>query len=357
MTASTDISSDVNSISMSSEAAIKTVIADVKSFFLSSSLIAALQVGIFGALDGNGRPRQELFTALGLDYDLANGVVDVLVANGYLDQDGSRLELTEKSRAIVAEHDRLKSWVSEMELSFRSSAHLPQVLKSGDVQSSALSEYWAYKSTLDAAASSEELTRPYSEVMDVSQREHSQAVLDAWDFGQYERILEVGGGYARFGMELALRWPRCQVFVLDLPSVATVASERVKQAGLDDRVFPVAADAFEDELPGGMNAVVFNRVLHDWPDSKALRLVTRARSTLSAGGHIIIAEPIDEQTSEFDASSAATRLMLLLLGGRRRAISDYQTLLGEVGCRLEQAIKTKLSLVKVLVASVRDSSR
>ena len=112
------------------------------------------------------------------------------------------------------------------------------------------------------------------------------------DFDRYERLLDVGGGDGTMAMQLYRSCPRLIITVFNMPQPADMVQELAAQNGAWDRLGAIAGDFRTDPLPGGNNAVMFSRVLADWPPELCKRLMEKAHQALCDDGHLIICEPL-----------------------------------------------------------------
>ncbi len=112
------------------------------------------------------------------------------------------------------------------------------------------------------------------------------------DFGRYERLLDVGGGDGTMAMELFRHYPRLRITVFNMPQPANMVQELAVQHEAWLRVGAIAGDFRTDPLPGGNDAVMYSRVLADWPPELCKRLLQKAHKALCEGGHLIICEPL-----------------------------------------------------------------
>lgn len=79
------------------------------------------------------------------------------------------------------------------------------------------------------------------------------------------------------------------------------------------------------------DVVTLARVLHDWDDGDAAKILSRARSALSPGGRLFIIEML---MSEQGVSGALCDLHLLMAtGGRERSQKAFERLLSQAGFR------------------------
>ena len=146
-------------------------------------------------------------------------------------------------------------------------------------------------------------------------------VPDALDLRGDERVIDAGGGLGALAGLLVEAYPQLRVTVLDRAEVVDLAA-RGRDA---DRVTLRAGDLFEPWDVEG-DAVILARVLHDWDDTSALRLLHQARRALSPGGRVFVIEMV---LPEDGAVGGLCDLHLLAVnGGRERTASEYAALLG-----------------------------
>ncbi|HVG64053.1 MAG TPA: methyltransferase [Hyalangium sp.] len=155
-------------------------------------------------------------------------------------------------------------------------------------------------------------------------------------------VLDAGGGTGALAMLLAQHHAGAEVIVMDLPGVVAELAASPANA----HVRGVGADLFEP-WPLTANVVVLARVLHDWDDSRAIRLLSHARSALSPAGRLIILEMVlDEE--EPDGGLCDLHL-LVVSGGKERTQRQFEQLLSKAGLKLERIERTP-SLPHLMVA-------
>jgi demethylspheroidene O-methyltransferase len=117
-----------------------------------------------------------------------------------------------------------------------------------------------------------------------------------------KRLLDVGGGNGTIASLLASQQSDLQVDVLNLPHVAPLITETAKKFNVAERVKAVEIDFLEEPFPKDYDVILFSRVLVDWPDNVASKLLSKARQALNSTGRLIICEPMGgptEGTSRF----------------------------------------------------------
>ena len=137
-------------------------------------------------------------------------------------------------------------------------------------------------------------------------------------------MVDAGGGLGTLAGILAASRPDLTVTVLDRPEVIALA--RAEAAGGPLHWHP--GDLF---APWGLaaDAVILARVLHDWEDSDALRILGRAREALHPGGQVFVVEMLLPE--EGFAGAQCDLHLLAVTGGKERCGAAYQRLLSEAG--------------------------
>ena len=155
----------------------------------------------------------------------------------------------------------------------------------------------------------------------------------ALDLRGDERVIDAGGGLGALAGLLMEAYPGLRVTVLDRPEV-------VKRAACGSQVDGVTFRGADLFRPWGVegDAVTLARVLHDWDDAAALRILLRARRALSAGGRLFVVEMALPEGGS--AGGLCDLHLLAVTGGRERSVSEYVALLDQAGfifdgvCRL-----------------------
>ena len=139
-----------------------------------------------------------------------------------------------------------------------------------------------------------------------------------------EQVIDAGGGHGTLAGLLVEAYPGLRVTVLDRPEVV----ERAACGSRADGVTFRAADLFG---PWGVegDAVILARVLHDWDDARALRILCRARRALPSGGRLFVVEMVLVEGGS--AGGLCDLHLLVATGGRERTASEYATLLDRAG--------------------------
>jgi O-methyltransferase domain/Dimerisation domain len=151
----------------------------------------------------------------------------------------------------------------------------------------------------------------------------ARALLDAYDFGRFGTIVDVGGGNGTLLAALRAEHPSLRGVVFDQPHV-------VAGVDLGDGIDVVAGSFFES-VPDGGDAYVLKWILHDWEDEEAVAILRTVRRT---GGTLLVIERLIGPPNEGPEAKLTDLNMLVGPGGRERTLDEYRNLFEAAGYRL-----------------------
>ena len=164
----------------------------------------------------------------------------------------------------------------------------------------------------------------------------NRAVLAAYDFAGSKRIADVGGGHSTLLLKVLESRPELTGVLLDRPT----AADKFRKAAVDSpaagRVDVVVCDC-RKPLPESADTMLLNRVLHDWDDENAARVLSACREALKPGGRIVVVEQLlgdDKRAAFLDLQ------MLVMRGGRERSREDVEALFDRCGFALTKTVPT-----------------
>lgn len=296
----------------------------------SQTLVAAVEVGLFGFLAANpGADADAVAKGLGIDPRPAEVLLTACAALGLLERDGDGYGNAAAARRhlVPGAPDDLGDYVAMLR-------HYV---------------YPGWMRVVDAVRTnspSRPIRDPDKDLFDAENRPplfwrglHPLSVLTgralaaALDLTGTTRLLDVGGGSGAVAIELCLANPGLRATVLDLPHVCGIAAEHVRAAGLAERVDVRPGDFFADaELPGGHDAILLSMVLHDWDERQNRELLAKCHAALPTGGAVVISELLvdDDKTGPLDAALMGMN-MLVGTKGRNYSAREYARWLRDAG--------------------------
>ena len=162
--------------------------------------------------------------------------------------------------------------------------------------------------------------------------------LAAEVFDGVRLLVDVGGGDAGLLADALTAHRELRGLLVELPEAAERARDRLARAGVLDRV-TIAVGSFFDQVPAGGDLYVLRRVLHNWSDENARRVLARVRAAMAAPARLLVLEyllPADPAGASAGTWGAPRNrivdlLMLVLMEGRDRTAAEYEALLAGSG--------------------------
>jgi len=164
------------------------------------------------------------------------------------------------------------------------------------------------------------------------------ALLAAYDFSLFERLVDVGGGEGALLRDILVATPKLHGVLFDLPEVVARAPD-ILTGDIAVRCQIVGGNFF-DSVPEGADAYVLKGVLHDWPDEEAARILRNTRRAIRPDGTVLLIEGVVDFGSR---PVGPMELLMLVVGGRERTQAEFQSLLAATGFSLTRIIPTEAS--------------
>ena len=303
---------------------------DMVGLWRTQTITAAVELGVFECLPASAEEverRNRLGQSVGIR--LMRALRDLGLARK--DAEGV-YHPTERGSLLTKEHplslaDAARHWGRE---SYGAWSVVTQSLRTG--RSGFKSKYgssffdWIQEKPADLQA--------YHSAMSTYARHDYRNLADSVDFTVHDGVLDAGGGAGELSFALLRSCPELVATVMDRSEVV----EFVKTPqDLDSRCRFVAGDLFQ-EWPVRSDAVILARVLHDWPDHDALRILRRARDAMSRDATLYVIEMV------LDDSAVGGGLldlnMLVMTEGAERTEGQYGDILGQAGFELLDVIET-----------------
>jgi hypothetical protein len=159
------------------------------------------------------------------------------------------------------------------------------------------------------------------------------ALLRAYDFSRFKQLVDVGGGQGVFLSNILAATPQLQGVLFDQPQVVAEARELLK--GTVAARVKIVGGSFFDLVPEGGDAYVLRRVIHDWEDEDAVKILGNVRLAMGRDGTLLLVENLIDSAVR---PAGLMDLMMLVLGGRERTEADFRSLLQSAGFSLSRVI-------------------
>jgi hypothetical protein len=317
----------------------------IRGFMLSQALHVAAKLQVFDVLRDEPKTSQEIATATGAQeralYRLLRFLtgVDVL----YADEQG-RFSCTALGALLRSDHPQSARSLAVMygePFLWRSWGDLYETVKTGTPGFERVhgEPFFAYlaRHPAEAAAFNAGMTSASSFAL--------PAILDAYDFSGFRKIVDVGGGHGALLQGILERYPHATGVLCDVPSVLAGASE-IKHSAVATRCDLVGADIFQS-VPTGGDAYMLKWVLHDWSDAEAVQLLQNCRQAIAPGGKVLVMEAVVQPTNQPDFAKWMDLNMLASFTGRERTAEEFTSLYAMAGLQLTRVVPAQsLSIIE-----------
>jgi hypothetical protein len=157
-------------------------------------------------------------------------------------------------------------------------------------------------------------------------------LLDAYDFGRFGVVVDVGGGRGALLQAILDAHPSVRGVLFDQPHV-------VAGAQVGDRC-DVVAGSFFDAVPEGGDAYVLKAIVHDWEDEDALAILRACRTAMREDSVLVVVEVELGAPNEPDGKFSDLN-MLVGPGGRERTPDEFAALFAAAGFELTGVTRTR----------------
>jgi hypothetical protein len=161
------------------------------------------------------------------------------------------------------------------------------------------------------------------------------AVLPAYDFSQFATIADIAGGRGHLLRAILQKCPKVQGILFDQPHVVVEVS-----AEKGEKLTVIGGNFFTDSMPKA-DAYLLMNIIHDWPDSESINILSGIRKSMPQHARALIIETVVPPTPEPHLSKELDIVMMAIPGGRERTKEEYATLVAKCGLRLKEVVRTQ----------------
>jgi SAM-dependent methyltransferase len=304
--------------------------ADMVGFWRTQALLTAVELGFPQGLPGT---TAQVAERRGLPVDRCARLLRALGELGLVSREGVTWHTTERGALLHPEHplslaDAARHWGQDC---YRLWEHLPTALRGG--------EHWKPPRFFEQLAEKGPRLESYHRAMASYARHDHGGLAEGVPELTAGTVLDAGGGTGTLLHGLLRSRPGMHGVLLERPEVARLAAVPLD---LRDRLQVRAGDLFQ---PWGTraDAIFLARVLHDWDDAEALRILGHAREALSPGGRLYVSELVLGMGDTDMGGGLLDLHMLVATGGRERTRAEFHTLFERAGLRLIESRPTGMN--------------
>jgi hypothetical protein len=311
----------------------------ITAYRISQAIHAAAKLGVADRLKDGSKPSDELAAEMGVHAPSLYRLLRALASVGLFEEDDrGRFRLTPLGaylRSDVPDSARAFAIALNEPWFRRAWEDLPHAIETGERAFDRVHGmgFWDY------LARHPEAGAVFDAAMSDDSGIRAHAVIAAYDFVGVRTVVDVGGGQGRLLAAVLGAHRHLRGVLFDRPDVIAGAHDVLGQAGVSDRCEVVAGDFF-DSVPGGADAYILSRIVHDWDDESAIAILRRCRHAMALGKKVLLIEQVIAPGNDPDPAKFTDLNMLLLFAGRERTAAEFRSLLQAAGFTMGRVVPT-----------------
>lgn len=324
----------------------------VTGYQVSQAVHVAATLGLCDLLADGPRSVAELAVATGSDARSLGRLMRGLSAVGLYVSDGDeRFANTELGDAFRTDAPRsVAGWARFVGRPYhwQTYASLEHSVRTGENAFAAVHG----ESVWDYLAKHPDEQRVFDEAMTALSQAVAAEVVDAYDFGRFGTVVDVGGGRGTLLAAVLSRYPSVEGVLFDQPDVVAGAHELLSATGVSQRC-RVVGGSFFDSVPEGGDAYLLKSVIHDWPDAESIEILRTCRRSIPAHGRLLLVEQLLDVSPDPVRTAFSDLTMLVVAGGQERTRDEYRSLLSAGGFDLTRTVPTGSDVFMIEAAPVQ----
>ncbi len=162
----------------------------------------------------------------------------------------------------------------------------------------------------------------FDRAMALGTERYADAALDAYDFGRFQTIVDLGGGDGAFLGAVLARYPYMRGTLFDQPHVIGRSTRRDEALVVGDRCVTTAGDFFVS-VPEKADAYLLKWILHDWGDAAAINILRTCHRAMKSSSKLIVIEHVIEPPNSGIEGKLLDLTMMIMNGGRERTQEEF----------------------------------
>lgn len=298
----------------------------------SRALQVVAELGVADHMGEGAISADELAAACGANPDALDRVLRLLADCGFFAHDESGYRHNAQSVLLRSDHPgslRAFAQMQGLPMFHNTYGHLDHSVRTGApafqlVDDGGLFHYFG-------AHPGE--ARVFDQAMTAKAVGDTAAILAACDFSDATTIADIGGGRGHLLRAVLDAAPHAHGILFDLPEVIAALPPS------SERFSAQTGDFFVDPLPTA-DAYLLMEVIHDWPDSEAVAILSAVRRAANRGSRVLIIESILDEDRPDPRGRTLDVIMLAVTGGRERTARQLNVLLRAAGLSPTRVIDT-----------------
>lgn len=199
------------------------------------------------------------------------------------------------------------------------------------------------KSMWDFMSDNPDFEATFNNAMTCLTRLDWPTIAAVYDFTKFDTIVDVGGGQGQLLSLILEASPESNGILFEQDSVIEQAADFLGDCGALPRC-TLECGSFFETVPVGGDLYVMRRVIHDWDDEDAARILATVRRSIPEHGALLLIESVIPENNSPHFGKMLDLDMLIFVGGRERTEAQLRTLLQRAGFDVSRVVATASTL-------------
>ncbi|MBA7641311.1 hypothetical protein ES703_48988 [subsurface metagenome] len=182
-------------------------------------------------------------------------------------------------------------------------------------------------------------------------------IIKYYDFSNSKIIMDVGGGTGHLLEKILHQNDNIEKGVLfELSSTIDNTKKTYLKKSLRQKIEFISGNFFE-EIPFKVDTIIVSRVLHDWNDKDAIKILKNINEALEKNGKLLILEIIVPEDPKYDIGITLNFNLLVNVGGKERTYQEFENILREAGFKIKNIIRGKGIISMIIIGKSNEKIR
>jgi hypothetical protein len=324
----------------------------VSGCFVSSALYAAARLGIAELLADGPKPAADLAALTGMHefslYRLLRALASVGVFSELPEHMFVNSPMSDTLRRDAPNSTLYMTLWTLNEPHWRVYGHLLQSVHSGETVWDKVHGEPVFKTLFET---DRELGDIFNRAMTSYSHQTIPAILDAYDFSAFEKVVDVAGGHGHLLAAILRKYPSIKGVLFEFPPVLEGAPAMFESHGVADRA-ELAGGDFCTDVPVTADGYILKHIIHDWYDDKCEIILGNIRRVMPDDAKVLIIDAVIPGPNVPHFAKFLDLEMLMLPGGMERTAGEFDSLLAKSGFRMTGIVQTHspVSIVEAVKA-------
>ncbi len=259
-----------------------SILSKVEGFFEASVMFALLRLDLFESLGQREASTKQLSRETGADSGRLGRLLRCAATMGFLEsRDGENFRLSKPARVVLLKGSPefyLGDWLHFLHTLYGVFAQLDEAVLAGH-------PIFDLAGELEAKPG---VARSFNRAMDTYSRLRGRELADYLDLSGTTSLLDLGCGPGTYAYHLAVKNPRLELYLADLPAVIEETRRLGQWADLQNPIQYLPLDVLGDEVSGSYDVILVSNTLHMLGHQASRELMSRLFPRVKPGGSLVV---------------------------------------------------------------------